>query len=125
MKALIIEDSAIEMDVLKCLCAEFGIDADYVYNYQDAIDIYNPKLHVMVLTDVMLGSHSGIGVAEHVLELNPKAFIVFKTSMSPDNAFNMARLWNLGLVVHKDTAAPHVMILKMFSLAMRLHNANT
>lgn len=70
---LIVDDSSVDLEIISIVCKLLGCEADVVSDGFDAINLYNPERHELVLCDYVMEPVNGIYVISKIKEMHPQA----------------------------------------------------
>lgn len=83
MKTLIVDDEKLALSRLKRLLEEEGIiDIQECNNPIDAIKLVSKEKFDIAFLDISMPNMSGLELAQAILDINPKTFIIFQTAYS-------------------------------------------
>ena len=83
MKTLIVDDEKLALSRLKRLLEEEGVeDIQECNNPIDAIKLVSKEKFDIAFLDISMPNMSGLELAQAILDINPKTFIVFQTAYS-------------------------------------------
>ena len=83
MKTLIVDDEKLALSRLKRLLEEEGVtDISECNNPIDAIKLVSKEKFDIAFLDISMPNMSGLELAQAILDINPKTFIIFQTAYS-------------------------------------------
>ncbi|CAA6812808.1 MAG: Two-component system response regulator, LytR/AlgR family, partial [uncultured Sulfurovum sp.] len=83
MKVLIVDDESLALSRLKRLLKEAGItDITACENGLEAMKEIGKNHFDLAFLDISMPQISGLELANHIMEVSPKTFIVFQTAYS-------------------------------------------
>ncbi|MGZ0709932.1 response regulator [Coraliomargarita sp. W4R53] len=70
---LIVDDSSVDLEIISIVCRALGCGADVVSDGFEAINLYDPDRHELVLCDYIMEPVNGIYVISKIKEMHPLA----------------------------------------------------
>lgn len=79
---LIVEDDASLAFVIKDNLVAAGYDVTHAHDGEEAIDLFDPKIHMLCLLDVMMPKSDGFSCAKELRKINSHTPLLFLTARS-------------------------------------------
>lgn len=91
IKILLVDDSEFERQVTLKLVEELGHELVVVGNYDDAIKVYKKSKIDLTLLDILMEGKDGVDVLLAIRNINPKAKILFVSSLTDGELENLVK----------------------------------
>lgn len=82
---LVVDDSSVDLEIISIVCGALGYSVDVASDGFEAIQIFQQKRHVLVVTDYMMEPMNGISLISRIKQIEPHTAFLMVTGY-PDNA---------------------------------------
>ncbi len=86
MHILLVEDNAMNQKIMVRMLQKFGYSSEIANNGQEAVELFSPSVHQIVLMDIQMPIMDGITSAKKILARHTEAIIIALTAnVNEDN----------------------------------------
>jgi CheY-like chemotaxis protein len=117
-RILVVEDEPLVAQTIKMALAVDGHSVEVAKNAEEALVLFNPEAHDLVITDFSMGKMDGLELARVVKERCPGKPVILLTAYA-EKAGGMGAVSNIDVLISKPFSVPELLqaLRKLFSTA--------